>query len=129
MSSIQKWLTDVLKDVLTDGWDIRPYPFIPDGSEPGQRYVAVYRTLTEPAPNSQGSRQHTLNIVVMSGQQEPEAADEVLAASLDDVLDVIDTDPDLQGLIWTSCTRAVQAETYPSMTVEVTAYTKTDQES
>lgn len=129
MTSIQKWLGDVFDDALPVSYVVRPYPYVPDAPEPGRTYVSVYRTSTEPAENAQGARRHELDVVVLASHQDPARADEALADGLDAVLDVIDHDPDLSGLTWTSVERGVVTETFPAMTISTWCITRiTEQE-
>lgn len=119
MTSVQGAVAMVLDDVLlAEGYVVKPFPWAPDAAEPGKKYIAVYRTGVEPAPNARGARRHDLNIVVMVGQQDPAAADDALDVALERVLEVVETDEQLKGLVWTRAERGVVDDTYPAMTIE-----------
>ncbi|SEF13793.1 hypothetical protein [Jiangella alba] len=113
MTSVQAAFADVIDAALDDSYVVQPYPWAPDGPETGKTYVSIYRTVVTPAPNRQGARLHDLSIAVLSSISDPARADEALSDALDDVLDVLDNDPQLRGLVWSEARRTVVAN-YPA---------------
>lgn len=121
--SIQTDIADVLDAALNlepdepAGYIVRGYWWRPDAPEPGKTYVSVYRTIVAPAGAAAGARRHDVEIVVMSSKSDPATADDDLDTALDAVLDVIDTDHQLKGLVWDQAQRGVIAETIPAYTI------------
>jgi hypothetical protein len=132
--SVQQTIADVLAAALNEeppvpaGYIVRGYWWRPDAAEPGKTYVSVYRTTVAPSPAAAGARRHDVEIVVMSSKTDPATADDDLDAALDAVLDVIDDDAQLSGLVWDQAQRGVIAETYPAYTISGWVGTNREQE-
>lgn len=131
--SVQRDVAAVLDAALNEepeqpaGYIVRGYSWAPDGAEPEVTYVSVVRTLVAPAEGvASGARRHDIQITVMATKSAPGEADDAIDAALDAVLNVIDNDQQLRGLVWTQAERGVIAETYPAYTI--TGWVGTNQE-
>lgn len=116
------YIATVLAALLPNEYVVNPYPFIPDEGEPDVHYVAVFRAATDPAPNGKGAYHHTMSVVLMTGQIDPARTDDVLDEIFKIVIPILEDDPDLAGVSWTTATRGVEADRFPSLTIACELY-------
>lgn len=79
--------------------------------------LVVFREKVEPSTAALGVRLSTLAVWVLDPRQDPRAGEDLLDASLDAVLAVLDSDP---ALAWSDAERGTYADKWPAYRVTIT---------